>query len=227
MSNDNFRGVYPHKDGGWTAHIGVNGKRVYLGYFSLFADAKNARLKAEIEHFGAALDRKDIEIFDDCAKIPLHGYKGKFHGWAIIDIDDVDLIKSISWTLDKRGYVVGRPPKFKNSITLHRWLMVGTKKVDLHVDHQDGDKLNNRRENLRLCTSRENSKNTKIPKNNTSGAKGVSKNSSGRWRSRIWLNNKEIYLGVFDTIEEASAAYDKAAFELHGEFASPNKREMA
>lgn len=224
MTDKKFRGVFQHKDGGFIANIGHRGKHVYLGMFSSFEDAKAARLKAEVDLFGATFDRREMELCDDHAKIPLHGQRGKFYGWAIIDLDDIH-VASTAWTIDPRGYVVGRPEGFQNSITLHRWLMLGAEKVEVTIDHRDRDKLNNRRTNLRICTQGENAKNTSIPTNNTSGAKGVSQTPGGRWRARIWLDRVEIHIGTFDSVEDASAAYDRAALDLHGEFASPNKAE--
>ncbi|EIU7141728.1 HNH endonuclease [Pseudomonas aeruginosa] len=109
----------------------------------------------------------------------------------------------------------------KSSVTMHRWIMFGDAKGS-GVDHRDGDKLNNRRSNLREATQGENAKNTRLAKNNSSGFKGVSKTAEGRWRARITVGRKEIRLGNFDTREEAAAAYDRAALQLHGEFASPN-----
>ena len=104
---------------------------------------------------------------------------------------------------------------------MHRWIVFGGKEGS-GVDHSDGDKLNNRRGNLRKATQSQNSKNTLLAKNNTSGFKGVSKTAEGRWRARITVERKEIHLGVFDTKADAAAAYDAAALQLHGEFASPN-----
>jgi len=162
-----------------------------------------------------------IELCSDHAKVPLHGRRGVFHGWTIIDLVDVEKVKAIAWTIDPRGYVVGHPRGSKNSITMHRWLMIGVENIEM-VDHRDRDRLNNRRMNLRACTSGGNAKNTSLAKNNTSGAKGVSLDVNGRWRARIWKDSKEIRIGTFSTVAEASAAYDRAAAELHGEFASPN-----
>lgn len=218
-----FRGVTAHKEGGFVANIGVDGKRKYLGWFRSFEEAKQARLAAEVEIFGAVFDRRSIELHIDHAKVPLHGREGKFYGWALVDLQDVELVKDIAWTLDQRGYVAGRPSGFSNSTTLHRWLMLNGQKGRAVVDHINGDRLDNRRTNLRLCSQAENTKNTRIGKNNSSGAKGVSLDVNGKWRARIWKDRKEIRIGTFDTVEEARAAYDKAATELHGNFASPNK----
>lgn len=223
MIEQKFRGVFPQKGGRWIAKIGNHGKQVYLGTFSAFCDAKSARLDAELRLFGAHFDRREIELGNDHAKVPLHGRGGMFHGWAIVDLGDIEKVKTIAWTLDPRGYVAGRPAGFKNSTTIHRWLILDGASGANVVDHRDGDKLNNRRENLRLCSQANNAKNTKLARNNTSGAKGVSLDANGRWRARIWKDRKEIRLGTFDTVEDAQVAYDKAAADLHGEFASPNE----
>ncbi|MCM2312738.1 MAG: HNH endonuclease [Steroidobacteraceae bacterium] len=222
MKQTKFRGVSAHKDGGWISYIGHQGKNVYLGWFRDFEPAKAARLDAEMRLFGAHFDRREIEIQADHANIPLHGRNGVFYGWATVDLGDIEAVKGIAWTIDPRGYVAGKPSGHGSSVTMHRWLMFGGEKGGKHVDHADGDRLNNRRRNLRPCTPAENSRNTKLGKNNTSGAKGVSKTAEGRWRARIWKDRREIRLGVFDRMEDAAAAYDQAAAELHGEFASPN-----
>lgn len=224
MTSTKFRGVSAHKDGGWVAQIGHQGEHVYLGWFRDFESAKSARLDAEICLFGAHFDRREIELHADHAKIPLHGRKGVFYGWAAVDLDDVDLVRGIAWTIDSRGYVVGKPAGRRLSVTMHRWLMFGGEMGGRHVDHADGDRLNNRRRNLRPCSQTENSRNTKLGKNNTSGAKGVSRTPTGRWRARITVDRREVRIGTFDTLTEAAAAYDAAAEKLHGEFASPNAR---
>jgi hypothetical protein len=213
-----FRGVSPHKEGGFVSSIGHLGKHCYLGWFREFEEAKQARLDAEIRLFGATFDRREVELADDHARIPLHGQRGVFKGWALIDLADLDQVRDIAWTLDPRGYVVGRPPGASSSVTMHRFLVQSA----TLVDHRNRDKLDNRRANLRNCTPAENSRNTGIPANNTSGSKGVTRTASGRWRARIWMDWKEVYLGTFDTREAAELAYDKAAVEMHGQFASPN-----
>lgn len=212
-----FRGVAPHKDGGFTVHIGVDGGRKYIGYFAEFEAAKSARLNSEVEYFGAVFDRREIEIEDGYAKLPLHGQRGVFKGWALVDLEDLPSVQRTAWAVDPRGYVVGRV-KGHGRTTLHRYLMPDAKVVD----HRNGNRLDNRRGNLRQCAQAENSRNTRLGSNNTSGAKGVTPVPGGRWRARIWVDRKEIHVGTFDTREEAAHAYDKAALELHGEFASLN-----
>jgi hypothetical protein len=91
------------------------------------------------------------------------------------------------------------------------------------VDHENGDKADQRIENLRLATHSQNSQNMGRNKANTTGFKGVAVfNQSGqptRYRALIRANKVRVFLGIFDTPEEAHAAYCKAAKEYHGEFA--------
>lgn len=88
------------------------------------------------------------------------------------------------------------------------------------VDHKDGDGLNNKFNNLRLASDTQNAQNTKKRSDNTSGFKGVSwHNKLGQWRAVIVVNKKQIHLGTFWDIQDAVAAYKKAAKHYFGEFA--------
>jgi hypothetical protein len=89
------------------------------------------------------------------------------------------------------------------------------------VDHVNGDTLDNRRANLRVCSPGENARNRRGSRNSLSGFKGVSR-ARGRWQARIEYEGKARHLGVFDTPEEGARAYDQAARELFGEFARLN-----
>jgi len=89
------------------------------------------------------------------------------------------------------------------------------------LDHIDGDRTNNRVENLRSASRTENNRNVSVQKNNTSGFKGVSfMRRDNVWVAQIVADRKNYFLGRFPTPEEAYAAYCKAAKELHGEFAN-------
>jgi hypothetical protein len=99
------------------------------------------------------------------------------------------------------------------------WLyMTGKWPLSGEVDHEDTDKGNNVWANLRDSTRRQNSSNTRIRSTNTSGFKGVSRHQN-RWVATITANYHQMYLGIFDTKEEAREAYMAAAERLHGEFA--------
>jgi lambda repressor-like predicted transcriptional regulator len=98
-----------------------------------------------------------------------------------------------------------------------------------HVDHINGNRLDNRRENLRICTQHENNRNIWKPDQNRSGYKGVSFDARrSQWRARIKdQNGKEKWLGYFDTPEVAYGAYCAAAKECHGEFANLGSADVS
>lgn len=82
------------------------------------------------------------------------------------------------------------------------------------IDHIDGDKLNNRFENLREVSPQENGRNQGVRVNNTSGHVGVCWHKAlNKWQAQIMVNGKDLYLGLFDDLEEAIAARKKAERE--------------
>lgn len=85
------------------------------------------------------------------------------------------------------------------------------------IDHINGNKLDNRIENLRIANASENGQNISKPnKNNHLGIRGVRKHSLvNKYQARIKINRKEIYLGLFDTIEDAIEAYENAKSKYH------------
>lgn len=88
-----------------------------------------------------------------------------------------------------------------------------------YIDHIDGNSSNNRIENLRECTQRQNCQNRVIKSDNMSGVKGVGWHK-GRWRARINIKNKQIHIGYFDEIKDAEGAVRLARIKHHGEFAN-------
>ena len=92
-----------------------------------------------------------------------------------------------------------------------------------HKEQADGSHAQDRLINLRIVSSSQNSMNRGCLRNNKSGYKGVSLQKNGRkWRADIMSQGRYKYLGAFTTPEAAALAYDKAAKELHGEFAKLN-----
>ena len=89
------------------------------------------------------------------------------------------------------------------------------------VDHVDGNKSNNRIENLRSASSIENQQNRKIGRQNTSGIKGVCWHKQRqKWQARVKINGKQVSAGLFLTLEEAANAVQKLRSNLHKEFAN-------
>ena len=108
---------------------------------------------------------------------------------------------------------------------MHRlaWLYMHGCWPEHHVDHINGIRDDNRIENLRVCSIRENNLNTRISKNNRSGFKGVSLDKKANyWTAGIHIDRKRISLGRFETAMEAAHAYNKAAIKHYGEFAVLN-----
>ncbi len=105
---------------------------------------------------------------------------------------------------------------------MHRLLLCPP--MEMQIDHVNGNKLDNRKSNLRTCTASENQHNQGLQINNTSGYKGVIWIvSRDLWRAQIKINSKQIYLGYFKNPNDAARAYNGAAIKLHGEFACLNK----
>lgn len=104
---------------------------------------------------------------------------------------------------------------------LHR-LIVGARTGQC-VDHINGDTLDNRRSNLRLCTTTENNRNVRHY-GLSSQFKGVQRlaNCIDRWRAHIQVDGRLIHLGCFPSAAEAARAYDEAALKYFGEFARLN-----
>jgi hypothetical protein len=88
------------------------------------------------------------------------------------------------------------------------------------IDHINIIRNDNRWENLREANNNQNAHNSSRPSHNTSGFKGVSKNkATGRYEAHIKINNKKKFLGLYDTVEEAFNQRNRAALNLHKEFA--------
>lgn len=135
---------------------------------------------------------------------------------------------SVAGTFNSEGYI--RIKIDRKLYLAHRlvWLYVCGKFPVNQLDHIDRDPSNNRIENLRLATQAENKQNLSKPYTNTSGVVGVSWNKqTGKWQAYIQLNNRQIHLGLFDTIEEAAAARAAAKAKLHTFHSEDNNAKAA
>ena len=150
---------------------------------------------------------------------------------ALVDDADYDRLMAMGkWHYTAQGYAArsygykresdGR--RSNKTILMHR--MVFNTSEGMDTDHIDNDKLNNQRNNLRVCTRSENKQNCGKRCNNTSGYKGVSwSKSKKRWQVFIWIKYKQINLGIFTDKIEAAKVYNEAALKYHGEFARLNE----
>lgn len=114
---------------------------------------------------------------------------------------------------------VKSPKGIWKDILLHRFIL-DLKDPKIKVDHKDHNGLNNKRENLREATDAQNCRNARRRIDNLSGFKGVSWSKMHKqWRVRITKDGKEIFIGLFKDINDATQAYKAAADNYHGNFA--------
>jgi hypothetical protein len=185
-----------------------------LIYFSLLGEISyNAPSKHESTSM--PIPKRPIRVDGNIAYVLLpHGLE------AIIDAEDAEKVGKHNWYFGKNGYAATniRNKNGKKIMPyLHRFIMNEPDGMD--VDHIHGNTLDNRKSQLRVCTTAENCRNQRIASHNTSGLKGVSWHKQcKKWRSYITIHKKHIHLGLFDSPERAHQAYCEAAKRLHGEF---------
>lgn len=147
-----------------------------------------------------------------------------------VDPEDYVYLMKFKWCCPKGsrgrlGYAkrtIRLPDGKRKNILMHRFIMGDPK--GLQIDHINGDTLDNRKSNLRVATPSENSSNKKG--HGVLGVKGIilrvyrgKKGTTSKYIARIKKNGKQIYLGRFDTLDEAKAVYQKNSTLLFGEFA--------
>jgi len=153
-------------------------------------------------------------------KIELRGKlgEGKF---AIVDDADFDWLNQWKWCVTGSGYVSGsvyvEEYKRRKPVLMHRLILNIPKGME--GDHKNNNKLDNRRNNLRVCTPMQNMGNRPIGKQNTSGYKGVSwDKEKNKWAVKIRINGRVTFVGRYTNIETAARAYDIKSKEVYGEY---------
>ena len=142
-------------------------------------------------------------------------------GYTLVDDEDFERLNKYKWRV-VLGYVVRTAPQ----IRMNREIMKTRK--GFVADHVNGNRLDNRRKNLRNCTHSENNRNKGKIKNAASRFKGVSKQGHlKQWRVQIMVNGRALRIGSFDNEHHAALAYDLWAILLHGKFAKTNFRVVS
>lgn len=159
-------------------------------------------------------DSNEIKILEDYAVIILYNSKSEPISETMIDIEDIELVKNYKWCVDKNGYVKNSKQEY-----LHRVLM---QENTLHVDHIDGNTLNNQKSNLRVCSNADNLKHrVKLPKNNTSGILGVRfRQDRKKWYAEIQYDGVKINLGSYTDKNDAIKARLEAELKYFGKYKS-------
>lgn len=135
----------------------------------------------------------------------------------LCDVDDWEKAKEICWFKNNTGYARGEiNDKF---ILFHDYILNIDPSCEIEADHISGNRLDNRRCNLRLCSRKENAYNKGLYSNNTSGVTGVSWHKTyGKWGAYIQKDKINMLLGYFDAYEDAVQARRKAEVKYFGEY---------
>lgn len=138
--------------------------------------------------------------------------------FAIVDDEDFELVSKYKWHF--RVWHNGNGGYAVTNMRMHRLIMEAP--PDMLVDHINGDPLDNRRCNLRLCTNAQNQQNTGS-RGGSSRHKGVSFNKkSGKWLAGFLFEGRRYYCGLWENEDDAARAVDKKRGEVCGTFASKN-----
>jgi len=147
--------------------------------------------------------------------------------YTIVDDDDFDYLSQFRWHVVRYGYgkheYAARNSRTDGKlriVRMHRELMQPPE--GMWVDHINGDGLDNRRCNLRLCTPHQNTMNRRPSYNRFKGVQHVSYRHKESFIAIIQESGRVHHIGSFKTPEEAAMAYDKAALRYHGEYACLN-----
>ncbi len=141
------------------------------------------------------------------------------------DYEELNQFKWFAKETPNGQYYAMRSVRLKNGkqgkLTMARHILGCEKGDGMVTDHIDGEKLDNRRSNIRVCTQAQNVQNSRMQSNNTSGAKGVCRNGR-KWMAYIGFHGKHGTIGRFKNVLDAARAYDARALELFGQFALTN-----
>jgi len=166
----------------------------------------------------------NINLYEDTFGVIANNTGNEF----IFDMEFLALLEGKGWNEDRIGYLKRENSSndLKTTIYAHHLVTGKPKKRTWHTDHIDGNKRNNRKNNLRIIPASLNCANSKINYNSTSGFKGVSfHKAEKKWCGYI-MKDREVYnLGYYDTARDAATAYDIFAKFLFGDYALTNHKQ--
>lgn len=158
-------------------------------------------------------DPNEIIEHEEYAEIILYNRNNEERARAIIDLEDICLVKDLKW-----NYAIGYAYNHKNKIHLHNFILNRTPDKKATVDHINRNRLDNRKSNLRIVDYKLNGFNKGKQSNNTSGYVGVSwDKAKKKWEAHIKVNRKKKFLGYFDDIENAVTTRKEAEIKYYGE----------
>lgn len=145
-----------------------------------------------------------------------------------VDDEDFERLNQHKWFISANGYAVRNREDWKTNpglIRMHRVIMNTPEGLD--TDHRNGNKLDNRKRNLRICTRSQNNANIRKYKNKSSTYKGVCWDKSRKkWLVSLKQGYNQIHIGRFDSEIHAAMAYDIWAKDLFGEFSYTNFKSV-
>ena len=127
---------------------------------------------------------------------------------VLVDDKDFEELNRYKWCLNSGGYATRRKD-YHTSVLMHRFIK--NTPAGMETDHINGNKLDNRRDNLRNVTHSRNQLHSRLPNTNTSGVKGVVWDKKNKkWQAQIKVNGKNYHLGRFNDIRGAIMARGEA-----------------
>jgi len=148
---------------------------------------------------------------------------GKKH-WTIVDLEDFNYLSSFSWakkSCHKGKYIYAKLDPQSGNTPLHRFILSAL--PGEFVDHKNGNTLDNRRANLRICNPKENAQNRKVRSDSKTGVKGVTLHKDG-FRVRIQVGKQRKCFGPYNTLEKAKQKYIEKSLEFFKEFSFFNRK---
>jgi hypothetical protein len=162
-------------------------------------------------------------------------------GFAIVDFDDYERVKLHNWRASKTSQSttyavtdVKEPGRLKSNgrhqffQSLHMHRLITSAPSQRYVDHKNLNGLDNRKANLRVCSSSQNQMNKRRSRTKRHGQyKGVYfREKEQKWEARIWVGGRSVALGYFANEADGARAYNAAALKYFGEFARLNEIEL-